>query len=114
MSGADHLAAWQILQKFVTEEVWSLVRGRVLEGQKFFGTTALRPGLKRDDVKLALLLVRIANPTECFTDAEKALLTNPLRPLRQRKDNATSAETASAGETEIKATKPKGRKPRVS
>ncbi len=62
------IGQYEVPRPFVTDPVRKLVRGRLLEGAlKFVDTSTLRPGLKRDEVKLALLLVKIANPKEFLT-----------------------------------------------
>jgi len=70
---------YQVLQPFVTAGVTALVRSRLLEGGRFFDGHRLKPGLKRADVKLALLLVKIANPHEILTAEERTLLTGGQR-----------------------------------
>lgn len=108
---------YEVLRPFITERINALVRGRLFEGLKFFGTSALRPGFDRGEVKLALLLVRIAHEKEVFTKEEAALLASPMRQPRQREDEGSYADESENGDTgnkaEIKATKPKRRKPEV-
>ena len=74
---------YEVLRPFITGRVQKLVRGRLLKGLKFFDTNALRHGLKRDEVKLALLLVKIANPREFLTVNETALIEQGLRSPRR-------------------------------
>lgn len=83
MSSASVNGQYDALRPFITDRVEKLVRGRLLEGLKFFGTTALRSGFKRDEVKLALLLVKIANPKEFLTANETALIEQGLRSPRR-------------------------------
>lgn len=103
-------AQYAVLRPFITDRINDLVRGRLLQGVKFFGTTALRSGFDRSEVKLALLLVRIANPKEVLTKQESALIEMPLR---QQKLNGSSGEAHLSEKTEIKGTKPKRKKPGV-
>lgn len=77
-------AQYEILRPFITDRVRELVRGRLLQGLKFFDTHTLRPEYARDEVKLALLLVRMANPREVFSKTELDLLDLPLRRQRPR------------------------------
>lgn len=103
---------FEVLRPFITDRVSDLVRSRLLEGLKFFGTTALRPGFNRDEVKLALLLVRIANPDEVLTDAETKLLKAPLRSSRQQKEKGRSPEENGTS-SKTNATRHRRKKPSV-
>ncbi|HWL51724.1 MAG TPA: hypothetical protein VNQ90_04775 [Chthoniobacteraceae bacterium] len=67
-------AQYEVLQPYITDRVRELVRGRLLEGVKFFDKRALRSEYTRSEVKLVLLLVKIANPTEALTSEEQRLL----------------------------------------
>ncbi|MDD5348789.1 MAG: hypothetical protein PHQ12_01140 [Chthoniobacteraceae bacterium] len=70
---------YEVLQPFVTERIRELVRGRLLEGLKFFDGHNIRPGFDRAEVKLALLLTKIGNPMECLSIDETSLLDSPMR-----------------------------------
>lgn len=65
----------ELLRSFATDRILSLTRCRLLEGLKFFRRGSLLPEYNRADVKAALLLVRIANPSEYLTGPEEELLT---------------------------------------
>lgn len=64
----------EVLGPLVTDRVRELVRDRLLHGLKFFDGHTLRPQFKKADVKLALLLVRIANPKELLSKDEADLI----------------------------------------
>jgi len=72
MSSSD--AQYAILSRLATDETWRLVEGRLLKGERFFHKRGLKPGYSRDQVKLALLLVRVGNPVETLTSEELRLL----------------------------------------
>jgi hypothetical protein len=65
---------FEVLRPFITERVQALVRERLLDGKLFFKNHSLLPGYSRPEVKMALLLVRIANPSEQLNKDEEALL----------------------------------------
>ena len=67
-------AKYEVLRPFVTERILSLTRGRLFEGLKFFERGTLRHEFGRGEVKLALLLVRIANSDEYLTGPELEVL----------------------------------------
>lgn len=77
----------EILRPLVTDRVRVLVRKRLLHGLKFFDAHTLRPQFKKADVKLVLLLVRIANPKELLSKDEADLIESGMRQhiSRQRK-----------------------------
>ena len=83
----------------------SLVRGRLLEGAKFFDHGSLRPEFGRSEVKLSLLLIKIANPGECLTGPELALLEGGQRKV-------TSLNTVSTSLKAVLASQPKKAKNR--
>ena len=56
----------------------ALVRYRLLEGGRFFGQRRLLPEYKSNCVKLALILVRLANPAEEFSDEEEMLVSKGI------------------------------------
>jgi len=71
-------AELEILRPFITDRIQSLVRSRLLDGERFFENHVLRPCFIRPEVKLALLLVRIANPDEpLIVEEEKVLTARP-------------------------------------
>jgi len=72
-------AQWEILRSLASDAVMCMAHNRLLHGLKFFDGTKLMDAYTRADVKLALLIVRIANPTEEFTDKETALMNAPAR-----------------------------------
>lgn len=69
----------EILRPFVTDRVRVLVRKRLLHGLKFFDAHTLRPQFKKADIKLALLIVRIANPKELLSKDELELIESGMR-----------------------------------
>jgi hypothetical protein len=71
----------EILIRFSNDRVMELVRGRLLEGRKFFQNKAMLPEYSRSEVKLALLLVRLANPKETFTADEESVMDGRQRKL---------------------------------
>ena len=99
-------APLEILRPFVTARHTDLVRQRLLEGLKFFEAGVLRPEFSRAEVKLTLLLVRLANPTETLNADEAALLSAPMR---QQKVKPFSAEIKPAS-GQVKPRSPKRRK----
>lgn len=80
-------AQWEILRPLADESVMELVRKRLLQGFKFFDDNRLI-GADREKAKLALLIVRIANPSEVFTKNELDLMNCPARQPRQPKVKA--------------------------
>jgi len=63
----------ELLRPHITERIAGLVCGRLLDGIKFFRNGVIASEFTRREVKLALLLVKIANPDEfyiaaCFDD----------------------------------------------
>ena len=67
-------AQYEVLKPFLNDRISSLVRGRLLEGLKFFEGHTLRPEYSRSEVKIALLMVRIANSDEFFTIDELTIM----------------------------------------
>ena len=68
-------AQFEVLRPFINDRIIALVRARLLDGERFFDSShALRPEYNRSEVKLALLLIRIANPDEPLSEDEKSLL----------------------------------------
>ena len=67
-------AQYEVLKPYVNDRIASLVRGRLLEGVKFFEGHTLRPEFSRSEVKLALLMIRIANDKEFFSIDELTIL----------------------------------------
>ena len=65
---------YDVLCPFVTDRVLELVRCRLLEGSRFFEHHALKPEFSKSETKLALLLVRVANPKEYLNSDEINLL----------------------------------------
>ncbi len=63
-----------LLLPLASQKVRELMRDRLLHGLKFFDSHTLRSEFSRDEVKLALLLVKIANPAELLSGEEKDLL----------------------------------------
>lgn len=80
-------AQWEILRPLADETVMALARARLLEGLKFFDGNRLIETHTRAVAKLALLIVRIMNPSEEFTNNEKDLMNCPAR-IRQEKVRA--------------------------
>lgn len=74
MSTQPTLAQYEVLRPYITPRITDLVRGRLLEGVRFFDKRSLRSGYTRSEAKLALLLVKIANPAEALTSEEQRLL----------------------------------------
>ena len=65
---------FEVLNRIATDYVWKLVRGRMLEGMRFFKNHTLLPEFEEGDVKLALLLVVIGHPDEVLSKDEARLL----------------------------------------
>lgn len=80
---------YEVLKPYVNDRILSLVRGRLFDGVKFFDERTLRPEYSRAEVKLALLLVRIANPSEPLNSSELAILEGG-----QRQNNADKPQTS--------------------
>jgi len=89
-------AQYEVLRPFVTERILSLTRGRLFEGLKFFERGTLRHEFGRGEVKLALLLVRIANSDEYLTALELEILEGRQRVLDSRKAVLSSPKTVLA------------------
>lgn len=100
---------FEILRPFITDRVQELVRGRLLEGMKFFDGHTLRSEFTRAEAKLALLLVRMANPTELLNEDEAALLKAGMRQMQ----TDARKEQSPASKRQKSARKPKHRKPSV-
>jgi len=65
---------FEILKQFATKHVLKLAKSRLLEGTRFFQNHKLLPAYKRADVKLALLLVLVAQPDAAICADEVKLL----------------------------------------
>ena len=76
---------YEVLQPFITERIRELVRGRLLEGVKFFDSGKIADGFTRSDVKLVLLLVLLANPKEYLSLEEIGILESRQRVLASDK-----------------------------
>ncbi|HWL51325.1 MAG TPA: hypothetical protein VNQ90_02760 [Chthoniobacteraceae bacterium] len=85
-----------MLKPYITPRVQELVRGRLLEGLRFFDKRVLRPEYSRAEVKLALLLIRIANPQETLVTEEFRILE------RLPQINPTSKPARSTGRKNVK------------
>lgn len=77
-------SALAILTPFYTDRIRGLVHDRLFCGLKFFEAGALRTGYQRGEVKLVLLLVRLANPRECLNESETALIDAPMRQVKNK------------------------------
>jgi len=64
----------ELLRPHITERIAGLVCGRLLDGIKFFRNGVIASEFTRREVKLALLLVKIANPDECLTIDEHHII----------------------------------------
>lgn len=93
-------AQLEVLRPFVNDRVSSLVRGRLLDGLKFFRDGVLLPEYGRSEVKLALLLVQIANERENFTADELHVLGG-----RQKISSSANTKVSSATVSERQPTK---------
>lgn len=63
-----------LLREFADSRTMELARLRLVCGLKFFDGNTLRPLFDKGEVKLALLLVLQANPSELLTSCERELL----------------------------------------
>lgn len=99
-------AQYSVLLPLVNERIQSLVRGRLLEGLKFFDKNTLRHEYSRSEAKLALLIVKIANPDEQFTAAERQLMEVSQREISALKGEISALKQENSAPT-------KNRKKRV-
>lgn len=86
-------AQWEILRPFVDDATMALVRARLLGGLKFFADKTLLPMYTREQVKLVLLVVRIANPAEYFNESEVGVMESVARTGGQQKLAPDKAQT---------------------
>ncbi len=90
-------AQWEILRPLADDETMAMVRERLLGGLKFFEGNKLIEKYTRASAKLALLMVRIANPTEEFTENEKALMNSPARNRQEKVKASKRTKRANKG-----------------
>lgn len=100
---------YESLRPFITDRVQGLVRERLLEGIKFFDGHTLRPEYTRAEVKLTILLVRIANPKELLSRDEADLIESGMRQMQ----NDAQKKHSSAFKQQKNARKQKRAKPGV-
>ena len=95
-------AQYEVLKPYVNDRISSLVRGRLLEGMKFFDGHTLRPEFSRSEAKMALLMVRIANEHEFFSSDERAIMNgrqqhcNAFKPQSSAREAHLSASSKKA------------------
>ncbi len=73
---SDRLA---LLKPFLTHEILDMALARVLTGESFFFKDALREGLDKRAVKLALIVALDINPHEHFDANEQGMLRGMTR-----------------------------------
>lgn len=64
----------EILTSFITPDIKKIVKNRLFNGLKFFDGHTFKSPHSKGDAKLALLLVRIANPEESLSADELQLI----------------------------------------
>jgi hypothetical protein len=84
----------ELLKPYITAEVQELVRYRLLEGGRFSVQRRLLPEYKASDVKLVLLLVRLANPAEQLDDEEELLVSRGIGAVLGKRKGARGERMA--------------------
>lgn len=74
----------EILRPFITPKVKKIVKERLLHGLKFFEAGTIKKEFTRADIKLSLLLIRIANPKELLNLDEIQILEGAQRKAKNK------------------------------
>jgi hypothetical protein len=68
------MSRYEALYPFITDSVRELARNRLFNALKFHEGKTLKKEFNKADVKAALLLIKIINPREFLTGAEREMI----------------------------------------